>query len=93
MVIFMKYIIIFLAVISALSIIITVYDKLAAKSGNRRIPEKTLLLTGFFGGATAMFITMKIIRHKTRHMKFMISLPLMSVLHIALMIYLYLSIS
>ncbi len=76
-------------VISLISIALTIYDKFAAKKGKRRISEKALLLTGFFGGATAMFVTMCIIRHKTRHMKFMISLPVMSVLHIALTIYLF----
>lgn len=83
----MKYLITFFAVVSVFSIVITVYDKLAAKSSSRRIPEKTLLLTGFLGGACAMFLTMITIRHKTRHMKFMVLLPLMSALHIALIIY------
>ena len=89
----MKYIILYFAVSSILSIIITVYDKIAAKKHSQRISEKALLLFGFFGGAAAMFITMKIIRHKTRHMKFMITLPIMSVLHIAILIYLYFNIS
>lgn len=84
----MKYIIVLFAVMSVFSIVLTVYDKLAAKSNSRRVPEKTLLLTGFLGGACAMFITMIIIKHKTRHIKFMVLLPLMSVLHIALLIYL-----
>lgn len=82
-----------IAVMSIISIIITVYDKLAAKRKKRRIPEKTLLLTGFFGGASAMFMTMLAVRHKTRHMKFMVLLPIMSLLHIALLIYLYFNIS
>lgn len=89
----MKYIFIYLAIASVFTVIITIYDKLAAKSNNRRIPEKTLLISGFLGGATAMLITMKLIRHKTRHMKFMITLPVMSVLHIALTIYLYFNIA
>lgn len=77
-----------IAVTSVISVILTVYDKLAAKNRKRRIPEKTLLLTAFSGGATAMFITMCIIRHKTKHMKFMISLPVMSLIHIILAVYL-----
>ncbi len=82
-----------IAVTSVISIILTVYDKLAAKSRKRRIPEKALLLTAFSGGATAMFTTMCIIRHKTKHMKFMVLLPLMSLIHIALLVCLYLNIS
>ena len=74
------------------SLVITIYDKIAAKKGKRRIPEKTLLISGFFGGATVMFITMKIIRHKTKHMKFMIILPLMTLIHIGLAVCIYFNI-
>lgn len=70
-------------VISVITAIITVYDKLAAKLLPRhRIPEKVLLITGFIGGAAAEYITMKIIRHKTRHRIFMRGLPAMIVLHL-----------
>ena len=40
------------------------------------------LLTAFFGGALAMYVTMQIIRHKTQHGNFMIPLPLFIVLHV-----------
>lgn len=72
------------AVISLTAIVVTVKDKLAAKGGHRRTPEATLLWIGFFGGAGAMLLTMKLIRHKTRKPKFMIGLPLMLVLHVLL---------
>lgn len=72
----------YLTAVSAFSIIITLYDKLASKAGFFRIPEKTLLLTAFLGGATAMYIVMIIIRHKTRKRKFMLTLPLFIVLHL-----------
>ncbi len=74
----------YIAVISAISAIITVYDKISAKAGGRRIPEKTLIILGFLGGAASMLITMLIIRHKTRHLKFMVGLPLEIILHIAI---------
>lgn len=73
----------YLIVISAVAVIITIYDKFASKHLPRhRIPEKVLLITGFIGGAAAEFVTMKIIRHKTRHRIFMTGLPLMIALHI-----------
>ena len=75
---------IYLALISLVAIIITVADKYAAKKGMWRIPEATLMLIGLLGGATAMFITMRTVRHKTKHKKFMIGLPLMIALHAAL---------
>lgn len=80
----MKYLLVWLAVISAVTAVVTLYDKIAAKKGAWRIPEKTLLLLGFIGGAAAEYAVMQTIRHKTKHKKFMILLPLFIVLHIGL---------
>ena len=88
-----KIALIYLAAISLVSAIVTVYDKLAAKKRPRhRTPEKTLLLLGFLGGAAAMYLTMLLIRHKTKHKKFMVGLPLFIVLHVliaAVLLYVY----
>lgn len=81
------YLLIYIAIISFFSIIITVYDKAAAKTGRRRISERMLMLTGFFGGATAMYGTMQFIRHKTKHKKFMLGLPIFILLHLAITVY------
>lgn len=70
--------------ISVVAVVVTIWDKRAAKARHRRVPEATLLWIGFFGGATAMFTTMQAIRHKTRKPKFMIGLPLMMILHVLL---------
>ncbi len=75
-------IIIYAIIIAIISIVATIIDKLKAKNNKRRIRESTLLWMGFLGGAGVMYITMKIIRHKTRKKKFMITLPLFFVLHI-----------
>ncbi len=61
-------------------------DKKKAIRGHRRISEKTLMLLGLFGGALGEYITMLKIRHKTRHKKFMVGLPLEIFLHIVLII-------
>lgn len=74
------------AVISVISVIVTVKDKISAKKKARRTRENTLLLLGALGGAFAMFVTMLIIRHKTLHAKFMIPLPLFAVVHILILV-------
>lgn len=61
--------------ISLLAVFLTVHDKRRAKQRGRRIPERTLMLVGLLGGAPAMYLTMRIIRHKTLHRKFMWGLP------------------
>ena len=79
-----KYQLIYFAIISLISLTITIYDKIAAKiAPRRRIQEKTLLIFGGLGGALVMYITMQLIRHKTRKKKFMAGLPVMIALHAA----------
>ena len=70
------------AVIAVFSVIITIYDKAAAKKRKRRIPEKVLLAVAFCGGAIPMLITMKLIRHKTQHNKFMLGIPAIILIHL-----------
>ena len=69
-------------VIGAFSVIITVYDKSAARKRKKRIPENFLMITAFCGGAIPMLITMKAIRHKTQHNKFMLGLPAIILIHL-----------
>ncbi len=71
----------YIAIISIVSIVVCIYDKKISKK-NRvelRTPEKTLLLLSALGGSVAMFVTMLIIRHKTKHVKFMLGIPLIMI--------------
>ena len=70
-----KFFYVYVLLISLVTVILTVYDKISAKKRSFRISEATLILCGVFGGAAAELITMLIIRHKTRHIKFMLGLP------------------
>lgn len=65
---------------SLVGISVTIFDKLSAKRSGQRIPEFTLLLIAFMGAALPMYITMRLIHHKTRRKKFMIGFPLIFVL-------------
>ena len=81
---------IYFAVISVLSAIVTIYDKIAAKVLPRhRIPEKVLLGIGFLGGAAAEWLVMLLIRHKTKHLQFMLLLPLFILIHIVITYFLW----
>ena len=71
----------YFAVISVVTVIVTVYDKIAAKKRpKRRIRENTLLLLAILGGGPAEYLTMLVIRHKTKHKKFMVGLPVIILL-------------
>lgn len=73
-----------LLIVSALAVLVTVYDKLVAGKKRSRVPEQTLFLLAILGGSAAMYLTMLLIRHKTKHKRFMLGLPLIILLHIAL---------
>lgn len=77
---------IYILILWTISIILTVYDKLAARRKGQRIPERTLLLVAALGGAGAMLLTMKLIRHKTRKLKFMIPLPILTVAQLIMLV-------
>ena len=78
----------YIAVISLISIIVCIYDKKISKRNNvkLRIPEKSLFIWSAVGGSLAMYVTMKIIRHKTKHISFMVGIPVIFVLQVALIV-------
>ena len=79
---------IWVALISALSMVVCIYDKIISKRDRveLRIPEKALLALSALGGSLAMYITMQIVHHKTRHRKFMIGLPVIMAAQVVLII-------
>ena len=84
----LNILIVYLIVISIISIVVCIYDKKISKK-NRvelRTPEKTLLILSALGGSVAMFATMLLIRHKTKHVKFMLGIPLIIILQVALIV-------
>ena len=83
----MKWILLLLAAVNLLAFALYGIDKLKAKKGAWRIPEATLLLVAFLGGSLGALLGMEIFRHKTKHAKFRILVPLFLILHIALAVY------
>ena len=73
---------VYILAISLVAVVVTAWDKHAAKAGIRRVPEATLLWIAAFGGSVAMLGTMTLIRHKTRKPKFMVGIPLIMVLQV-----------
>ena len=73
---------------SVLSVIVCIYDKVISKTGkvSLRIPEKVLFLTfPLLGGSLAMVVTMVLIRHKTKHWQMKV-IPVIFVLQLAVLI-------
>jgi len=79
--------IIYFVMINVISVLVTIYDKLMAKKGGWRIPEASLLTLSVLGGSVFMYITMRAIHHKTRHVKFMFGIPVIIISQVAILIY------
>lgn len=71
-----------LAVMNLVTFIVFAYDKHIAQQrrGKRRVPERTLLLLSFLGGCVGAALGMVLCRHKTKHAKFLILVPLSVIL-------------
>ena len=81
----LKILFAYLAIISVISIIVCIWDKKISTKNKveLRIPEAVLLLLSALGGSVAMFITMLLMRHKTKHVKFMLGIPVIMILQAA----------
>lgn len=63
-------------------------DKRKARKDKWRIPESTLLMLAFIGGALGALAGMMVFHHKTKHWKFKILVPLFLLLQLALAVWL-----
>ena len=60
------------------ALLVVLWDKNRARRREWRVRESTLWLIALLGGSVSMFLTMLVVRHKTRHMRFMVGLPLLA---------------
>lgn len=58
-------------------------DKNKAKKGKWRIPEATLVGLAWLFGSVGALIGMYLLRHKTKHIKFVLLVPLAFIVHVA----------
>lgn len=79
----------YIAAINIIAFIVYGIDKLKAKKGYWRIPESTLLLLAAIGGSIGAWCGMMVWRHKTKHLKFRIGVPVIFLLQFALLVYVY----
>ena len=77
----LNFLLFYLLLINLLGIVLYDVDKAKSKrKGNRRIPERTLLWVARLGGGVGCWLGMMLFRHKTKHTRFMILVPLWTVL-------------
>ena len=78
----MKLFLIYLIFINIFSFMLMGIDKKKAQKGTWRISEKNLFLSAIVGGSIGAILGMQIFRHKTKHRKFTIGMPLILIIQI-----------
>jgi len=61
-------------------------DKRRAEKNQWRISEATLIICAFLMGGIGAFLGMKILRHKTKHTKFKLLVPLAVLINVGIVI-------
>ncbi len=79
----------FLIIINIIGFILMGIDKNRAVRRQWRIPERTLLMIALIGGGLGSFLGMYTFRHKTKHIRFLIIVPLSAILYLILLLKLY----
>ena len=75
-----NFLLICLLLINLLGLILYGIDKAKSKrKGSNRIPERTLLWVARLGGGVGCWLGMMLFRHKTKHTRFMVLVPLWTV--------------
>ena len=82
----MKPIYCYLLLINALGFVLMLADKFRAQNKMRRTPEAVLMGIAILGGSLGCLAGMYSIRHKTKHIKFTVGVPLILVVQILLII-------
>lgn len=85
----LKYLIIYFVIINCIAFCLYGIDKRRAKLKQWRISELNLLTVAFIGGSIGALLGMKMFHHKTKHIKFLILVPIFLILHIMIIAYIF----
>lgn len=85
----MFYGMIYILLVNLAALVLYGVDKEKAKKGLWRISEAKLLLIAIIGGSAGAIVGMRIFRHKTKHPKFYIGLPVILLLQVLAVVLIY----
>ncbi len=83
----MKYLLAYLVIINAAGFLFMLIDKRKAQKNLWRIPERTLMTIAALGGSLGVLLGMQVFRHKTKHLKFTIGVPIILSVQILVAVY------
>lgn len=74
----------YFAVINFIGLVLMAWDKMKARAGAWRIPENNLLFIALAGGSAGIYLGLILFRHKTRHFKFTVVVPVILFIQICI---------
>lgn len=74
--------ILYVIVMNVIGFLVMGIDKLKARKHRRRISERTLFVISIISGSVGMLAGMYTFRHKTRHVKFVVGIPVIIAIQI-----------
>ena len=80
----MKYLFVYLLIVNAAGFALMLADKYKARKNLWRVPEATLMGVAVLGGSIGSLLGMYTVRHKTKHPKFTVGIPVILALQIVL---------
>ena len=80
----MKYLFVYLLIVNAAGFALMLADKYKARKKLWRVPEATLMGVAVLGGSIGSLLGMYTVRHKTKHPKFTVGIPVILALQIVL---------
>ena len=72
----------YITLINLLGLTLMYIDKIRAINKKWRISENTLMLVSILGGSIGSYFGLKLFRHKTKHIKFSIGIPIIIIIQI-----------
>ena len=85
----MELLLVYLLLINAVAFILMLTDKYKARKNLWRIPEAVLMGSALLGGNVGALPGMYACRHKTRHLKFTLGIPVILAVQIIAAVILY----
>ncbi|GBF34598.1 hypothetical protein DCCM_3717 [Desulfocucumis palustris] len=80
----MSWLIYYIIAVNIAGVLSMGLDKMKARAGAWRIPENSLMLIALAGGSPGIYAGLKIFRHKTRHLKFSVGVPIIFLIQAAI---------
>ena len=81
----MRLLLYYILIINLYGIIIMYYDKRKSRKNQWRVPEARIFLIAFILGSPGVLLGMYLFRHKTKHMKFILGIPIILVIQVYLL--------